>query len=94
MKWINRILIIVVILCILNFLLFIVLNELWSWSGNAVSGGIIQGQYYLGSGGIMSLTTREHYQQSAMLCKSLFLTQPLGIFCALILTATWKTRKK
>lgn len=92
MKWINRILIIVVILCVLNFLLFIALNELWG--GNALSGGIIQGQYYLGSGGIMSLTTREHYQQSVMLCKILFLTQPLGIFCALILTVTWKIRKK
>jgi hypothetical protein len=91
MKWINRILILVVILCLSNFLVFVMLNELWS--GNALSGGIIQGQYYLGSDGIMSLTTREHYQQSIMLCKSLFLTQPSGILCALILTVTWKNNE-
>ena len=65
-------------LCMMNFVLFVIISVYLG--GNALSGDIVDGRYYVSSHGDLTEVSKYQFIFSKIHTISVFITHPLGIF--------------
>ncbi len=66
------------ILCMMNFFVFVAISAYLG--GDALSGEVVDGRYYLGSHGDLTEVNKYQYIYSMVHVISVFITHPIAIF--------------